>query len=241
MTNTMLGRTAVIYVVGSTPESTLESNGLQVGIDHVNLAAPISKWTCKVHSVVRSAASWLRRSASRRSAAGPRPARHPGRRPRRRRDVDPRRSAAPLAAAAPSADAVAALPRAAHESGAAGALAGRCPGRGARVACNELLEVTASFFADYGAMAPLPTTTMGTGAPCTSSVAFPKATPGRGAHVGCALRLRHAGVARRRRRMGYDRPAGRQRRRRGRSVRSRGAGRHRGAGGDDEGARGEES
>ncbi|HMK12607.1 MAG TPA: thiamine pyrophosphate-binding protein, partial [Acidimicrobiales bacterium] len=51
MTNARLDRTAVIYVVGSTPEATLETNGLQVGIDHVALAAPISKWACKVHSV----------------------------------------------------------------------------------------------------------------------------------------------------------------------------------------------
>ena len=51
MTNALLDRNAVLYVVGSTPESTLETNGLQVGIDHVALAAPISKWACKVHSI----------------------------------------------------------------------------------------------------------------------------------------------------------------------------------------------
>ncbi len=50
MTNARLDRTAVVYVVGSTPESTLETSGLQVGIDHLALAAPISKWACKVHS-----------------------------------------------------------------------------------------------------------------------------------------------------------------------------------------------
>ena len=51
MTNALLDRTPVVYLVGSTPESTLETNGLQVGIDHLALAAPISKWACKVHSV----------------------------------------------------------------------------------------------------------------------------------------------------------------------------------------------
>ena len=51
MTNALLDRTAVVYIVGSTSESTLETNGLQVGIDHVALARPISKWACKVHSV----------------------------------------------------------------------------------------------------------------------------------------------------------------------------------------------
>jgi acetolactate synthase-1/2/3 large subunit len=51
MTNASLDRNAVVYVVGSTPESTLETNGLQVGIDHVALATPVTKWACKVHSI----------------------------------------------------------------------------------------------------------------------------------------------------------------------------------------------
>ena len=51
MTSALLDRTAVLYIVGSTSESTLETNGLQVGIDHVALARPITKWACKVHSV----------------------------------------------------------------------------------------------------------------------------------------------------------------------------------------------
>jgi hypothetical protein len=46
-------------------ESTLETNGLQVGIDHVALAAPISKWACKVHSIDQLERSWRKPSASR--------------------------------------------------------------------------------------------------------------------------------------------------------------------------------
>jgi acetolactate synthase I/II/III large subunit len=48
--NARVDRTPVIYIVGSTPGSTLESNGLQVGLDHVALAAPVTKWACRIHS-----------------------------------------------------------------------------------------------------------------------------------------------------------------------------------------------
>lgn len=46
--NARVDRTAVIYLVGSTPGATSETNGLQVGLDHLAMAAPIAKWTCKV-------------------------------------------------------------------------------------------------------------------------------------------------------------------------------------------------
>ena len=90
MTNAMLDRTAVIYVVGSTPESTLETNGLQVGIDHV---APR-----RTHQQVGVQGALGRSARPRRGsgdphrddgASGPCPARHPGRRPRRRRERRP--------------------------------------------------------------------------------------------------------------------------------------------------------
>ena len=80
MTNALLDRNAVLYVVGSTPESTLETNGLQVGIDHVALAAPITKWACKVHSIdqlERIVAQAIRIATTAPRRAGV--ARHPGR------------------------------------------------------------------------------------------------------------------------------------------------------------------
>lgn len=46
--NASIDRTPVVYLVGSTPGATLESNGLQVGLDHLAMAAPVAKWTCKV-------------------------------------------------------------------------------------------------------------------------------------------------------------------------------------------------
>ncbi len=46
--NAHIDRTAVVYVVGSTPNTSQESNGLQVGLDHVAIAAPITKWACRV-------------------------------------------------------------------------------------------------------------------------------------------------------------------------------------------------
>ena len=46
--NARTDRTPVIYIVGSTPAPTQETNGLQVGLDHVAMATPITKWACKV-------------------------------------------------------------------------------------------------------------------------------------------------------------------------------------------------
>jgi acetolactate synthase I/II/III large subunit len=48
--NAWIDQTSVVYIVGSTPASALESNGLQVGLDHLAMAAPVAKWTCKVAS-----------------------------------------------------------------------------------------------------------------------------------------------------------------------------------------------
>lgn len=42
--NASLDRTPVIYIVSSNPPTTFHSNGLQTGIDHVALAAPLTKW-----------------------------------------------------------------------------------------------------------------------------------------------------------------------------------------------------
>ena len=46
--NAHVDRTAVIYLVGSTPRATLETNGLQADLDHLAMAAPVAKWTCKI-------------------------------------------------------------------------------------------------------------------------------------------------------------------------------------------------
>lgn len=48
--NARYERTPVLYVVSSPPDSTQESNGLQVGLDHVAMAAPAAKWAVKVHA-----------------------------------------------------------------------------------------------------------------------------------------------------------------------------------------------
>jgi acetolactate synthase I/II/III large subunit len=46
--NTHMDRVAVLYLVSSPAESAQESNGLQVGLDHIAIATPITKWACKV-------------------------------------------------------------------------------------------------------------------------------------------------------------------------------------------------
>ena len=46
--NARVDRTPVVYVVGSTPATTQETNGLQVGLDHVAIVAPVAKWACRV-------------------------------------------------------------------------------------------------------------------------------------------------------------------------------------------------
>ena len=46
--NASIDRTPVVYLVGSTPAATQETNGLQVGLDHVAIATPVAKWACKV-------------------------------------------------------------------------------------------------------------------------------------------------------------------------------------------------
>lgn len=48
--NASIDRTAVLYIVSSPPNSTQETNGLQVGLNHTAIAAPVAKWTCKVES-----------------------------------------------------------------------------------------------------------------------------------------------------------------------------------------------
>lgn len=50
MANARIDRTPVVYVVGSTPEAVQDSNGLQVGLDHVALAQPVAKWVCRVRA-----------------------------------------------------------------------------------------------------------------------------------------------------------------------------------------------
>lgn len=50
MANARVDRTPVVYVVGSTPEAVQDSNGLQVGLDHVALAQPVVKWACRVRA-----------------------------------------------------------------------------------------------------------------------------------------------------------------------------------------------
>ena len=153
MTNAMLDRTAVVYVVGSTPESTLETNGLQVGIDHVGLAAPISKWACKVHSVdqlgrVVAQAIRIATTAPRGPVLLDIPADV--------LDADTTLTAdvpQALAPAAPSAAALAALLDRLASAARPVLLLGGAPGADARAACNELLEVTGvPCFADYGAI-----------------------------------------------------------------------------------------
>ena len=46
--NARIDRTPVVYIVGSTPAATQETNGLQVGLDHLAVAAPLAKWACRV-------------------------------------------------------------------------------------------------------------------------------------------------------------------------------------------------
>ncbi len=48
LTNARADRTPVLYLVSSNPDGTQESNGLQVGLDHVAVASPIAKWAAKV-------------------------------------------------------------------------------------------------------------------------------------------------------------------------------------------------
>ena len=140
-------------MVGSTPESTLETNGLQVGIDHVALAAPISKWACKVHSIdqlERIVAQAIRIATT--APRGPVLLDIPA-------DVldagaTPSGASVPaIAGAAPSAAAVdACLERLAAASRPV-VLLGGVPDDAARAACNELLDVTGvPCFADYGAI-----------------------------------------------------------------------------------------
>lgn len=50
MANARIDCTPVVYVVGSTPEAVQDSNGLQVGLDHVALAQPVAKWACRVRA-----------------------------------------------------------------------------------------------------------------------------------------------------------------------------------------------
>ena len=46
--NARVDRTPVVYLVGSPSPSAFASNGLQTGIDHVALAAPLTKWGARV-------------------------------------------------------------------------------------------------------------------------------------------------------------------------------------------------
>jgi acetolactate synthase-1/2/3 large subunit len=46
--NASLDRTPVVYLVSSNPPAAFDSNGLQTGIDHVALAAPLTKWGASV-------------------------------------------------------------------------------------------------------------------------------------------------------------------------------------------------
>ena len=243
MTNAMLDRTAVIYVVGSTPESTLETNGLQVGIDHV---APR-----RTHQQVGVQGALGRSARPRRGsgdphrddgASGPCPARHPGRRPRRRRDVDRRPAAGPCSRGAQRGRRRCAS-RPPRERGPSGAVAGRCPERGRprrvqRAPRGDRRSLLRRLRRDRRGRRRRRSVR---GHAVSARSPSGRQASGRRARVGCALRLRHSGAARRGGRMGHDDPAGGQRRRRGRSFRSRGAGRHRGPGGDDSGARGQES
>jgi len=153
MTNARLDRTAVIYVVGSTPEATLETNGLQVGIDHVALAAPISKWVCKVHAIDqlgRIVAQAIRIATT--APRGPVLLDIPA-------DVlDAVASSVPssaptVAASGPNPRAVDECLDALSEAARPVILLGGAPSARARAAFNELLEVTGvPCFADYGAI-----------------------------------------------------------------------------------------
>lgn len=152
MTSALLDRTAVVYIVGSTSESTLETNGLQVGIDHVALARPITKWACKVHSVDqigRIAAQAIRIATT--APRGPVLIDVPA-------DVlealapSSTVSISPLGAApaAPAVDAM--LERMAGASRPV-MLLGGAPSDAARVAFNDLLDVTGvPCFVEYGAI-----------------------------------------------------------------------------------------
>ncbi len=154
MTNALLDRNAVLYVVGSTPESTLETNGLQVGIDHVALAAPISKWACKVHSIdqlERIVAQAIRIATT--APRGPVLLDIPADVLDAGATLARSSPAAVMTGAAPSAAAVdACLERLAAASRPV-VLLGGAPDDAARAACNELLDVTGvPCFADYGAI-----------------------------------------------------------------------------------------
>lgn len=46
--NASLDRTPAVYLVSSNPPAQFDSNGLQTGIDHVALAAPLAKWGVSV-------------------------------------------------------------------------------------------------------------------------------------------------------------------------------------------------
>ncbi len=152
MTNAMLDRNAVVYIVGSTPESTLETNGLQVGIDHVALASPISKWAVKVHSVDqlgRIVAQAIRIATT--APRGPVLLDIPA----DVLDAEAPVAATPVAVASatPSSDAVdTVLERLAHAERPV-VLIGGAPSDSARAAINELLDVSGMpSFADYGAI-----------------------------------------------------------------------------------------
>ena len=152
MTNALLDRTAVVYIVGSTSESTLETNGLQVGIDHIALARPISKWACKVHSVDqigRIAAQAIRIATT--APRGPVLVDVPA-------DVlgalapSSTLSGSPLGAA-PAALAVDAMLERVAGASRPVMLLGGAPSDTARVAFNDLLDVTGvPCFVDYGAI-----------------------------------------------------------------------------------------
>ena len=153
MTNALLDRTAVVYIVGSTSESTLETNGLQVGIDHVALARPISKWACKVHSVDqigRIAAQAIRVATT--APRGPVLLDVPA-------DVlgapapGSTVSASPVGAAAPAALSVGAMLERVAGASRPVMLLGGAPSDAARVAFNDLLDVTGvPCFVEYGAI-----------------------------------------------------------------------------------------
>ncbi len=153
MTSALLDRSAVVYIVGSTPESTLETNGLQVGIDHLALAKPISKWACKVHSVDqigRIAAHAIRIATT--APRGPVLIDVPA-------DVldslapSSTPSTSPVGAAAPSALAVNAILERLAGASRPVMLLGGAPSDATRAAFNDLLDATGvPCFVEYGAM-----------------------------------------------------------------------------------------
>ncbi len=223
MTNATLDRNAVIYVVGSTPESTLETNGLQVGIDHVALARPVSKWACKVHSIDqlgRIVAQAIRVATT--APRGPVLLDIPA-------DVldapaEPLSAGAPaVSPAAPSADVVDACLDSLATASRPLMLLGGAPSDSARVAFNELLDVTGvPCFADYAAIGVVADDDERYGGTLYQLGRLPVGSAARrGACPRRAVRVRHARAARRWTFVGHDPAPGRQRSGGGRPVRAR--------------------